>query len=73
MNACRLLFARLRTVCPTIHLTRLLALLTAVDVVIHHHQLTLAGLGHGLRSPALVKHNIKRMDRLLGKGRLWAE
>jgi hypothetical protein len=72
MNACRLLFTHLRKICPTIHVTRLRALVTAVEAAIQH-RLTLTDLGRGLKSFALVKHNIKRMDRLLGNGRLSAE
>ena len=73
MNGCRLLLSHIRTVCPTIHLTRLRALLTAVETATQQHRLTLTDLGRVLKSPALVKHNITRMDRLLGNGRLSAE
>ena len=59
MPACRLLFTHLRKICPTFHATRLRALAT--------------DLGRGLNCPALVKHNIKRMDRPLGNSRLSAE
>ncbi len=73
MPACRLLVTHLRKICPTIHATRLRTLVTAVESAIHHHRLTLTDLGRGLKSSALVKHNIKRMDRLLGNSRLSAE
>jgi hypothetical protein len=73
MNGCRLLLSHIRTVCPTIHLTRLRALLTAVETATQQHRLTLTDLGRVLKSPALVKHNITCMDRLLGNGRLSAE
>ncbi len=73
IHACHLLLARLRTACPTIHATRVRVLLTAVETATHHQRLTLTELGRGLRSPTLVKHNIKRMDRLLGNSRLGTE
>lgn len=73
INACRQLSTQLRTGCPTIHATRLRALLAAVETALHHQRLTLTQLGRGLRSSALVKHNIKRMDRLLGNSRLGTE
>jgi hypothetical protein len=73
INACHQLLTRLRTACPTIHAIRVWALLTAVETAIHHQRLTLTELGRGLRSPTLVKHNIKRMDRLLGNSRLGTE
>lgn len=73
MHACHLLATHLRLRCPTIHATRFNALLTAVETATHHQRLTLTELGRGLRSPALVKHNIKRIDRLLGNSRLWRE
>ena len=73
MDASRLLYPHLRKTCPAIHATRLAALLAAVRTLTHHPRLTLTELGRALRSPALVKHNIKRMDRLLGNARLAAE
>ena len=73
INACHQLRTRLRTACPTIHTTRVRALLTAVETAIHHQRLTLTELGRGLQGSALVKHNIKRMDRLLGNSRLGTE
>ena len=69
INACHQLLTRLRTACPTIHPTRLRALLTAVETAVHHQRLTLTELGRGLQGSALVKHNIKRIDRLLGAHR----
>lgn len=73
MPALQLLRTHLHTTCPTIHATRLTALLSAVEALLRHPCLTLTGLGRALRSPALVKHNIKRMDRLLGNSQLYAE
>jgi hypothetical protein len=38
----------------------------AVEMAIHHQRQTLTELGRELRSSGLVKHNMKRMDRVLG-------
>lgn len=73
MPAIRFLRTHLRATCPTIHAKRLAVLLTAIDAVTRHHRLTLTELGRSLRSAAFVKHNIKRIDRLLGNGRLTTE
>jgi hypothetical protein len=73
MHAIHFLRTHLQTTCPTIHATRLTALLSAVDALVRHPRLTLTELGRALRSPALVKHQIKRMDHLLGNGQLYAE
>ena len=73
INACHALLTRLRTACPAIHASRGGGLLTAVETATHHQRLPLTELGRGLRSPALVKHNIKPMDRLLGNSRLGTE
>lgn len=73
MPALRFLWTHLQSAYPTIHATCLKALLHAVDALFHHPRLTLTELGRALRSPALVKHNIKRMNRLLGNGQLYTE
>lgn len=73
MPVIRFLRTQLQTSCPTIHAKRLNVLVTAIDTVTRHHRLTLTELGRALRSSTLVKHNIKRIDRLLGNGRLHAE
>jgi len=73
MPALRFLRTYLQTTCPTIHATRLRARMSAVEVFLYHPRLTLTELGRALRSPALVKHNIKRIGRLLGNGHLYAE
>lgn len=73
MHAIRFLHTHLRNTCPTLHAKRLAVLLTAVETVTRYHRLTLTALGRALRSSALVKHTIKRMDRLLGNVRLETE
>ncbi|MHB9118938.1 MAG: IS4 family transposase [Burkholderiales bacterium] len=58
---------------PSMHTKRLMALLAAVEAVISGCRLTLSDLGRGVRGRATVKHNIKRMDRLLGNRLLHSE
>jgi hypothetical protein len=58
---------------PEIHAKRLTSLLAAVDAVVSGSRLTLSDLGRGLPGPVAVKHNIKRIDRLLGNGSLHTE
>ena len=65
----RIVSARL----PEIHVKRLASLLAAVEAVVLGSRLTLSDLGRGLCGPVAVKHNIKRIDRLLGNGALHAE
>lgn len=52
--------------CPGIHAKRLAALLAAVESAASGYRLTLSDLGRGIPGKVAVKHNIKRMDRLLG-------
>lgn len=73
MQATRYVFKRLATACQSIHSRRLETLLKAVESLARGRRLTLTGLGRSLESKAKVKHNIKRMDRLLGNEKLFAE
>lgn len=63
----------LRSCCPQIHATRLSAIVAAVHAAILGRRLTLTELGRSLSGTAHVKHNIKRMDRLLANRHLAAE
>ena len=65
----RILFSSL----PEIHAKRLASLLAAVEAVVSGSRLTLSDLGRGLPGAVAVKHNIKRIDRLLGNSALHAE
>lgn len=65
----RILSARL----PEIHAKRLASLLAAVEAVVSGSRLTLSDVGRGLSGSVAVKHNIKRIDRLLGNGLLHTE
>lgn len=58
---------------PHIHAKRLTSLCTAVEAAISGFPLTLSALGRGLPGPVSMKHNIKRVDRLLGNHTLHAE
>lgn len=73
MHALTMLHRILSSRCPTMHAKRVTALLAAVEAAISGFKLTLSDLGRGLRGKVAVKHNIKRMDRLLGNTRLHAE
>jgi hypothetical protein len=73
MRALRLVHNIISTQCPSIHNTRLTALLAGVDSLLGGSCLTLTDLGRNLISPARTKHNIKRMDRLLGNSQLHNE
>lgn len=57
----------------TIHAKRLTALLAVVQSAISVRCLTLSELGRNLGNTVRVKHNIKRVDRLLGNERLHEE
>lgn len=73
MHGLRFLHSWLGKACGSMHGKRRQALLKAVEAVLDGAPLTLTGLGRGLRSRAYRKHSIKRMDRLLGNGRLQRE
>ena len=73
MNVYCLLFTHLRKICRRFTSHGLGVLLIVVDAAITYPHLTLTALGCGLNGPALVKHTIKCMFRLLGNGRLYAE
>lgn len=53
-----------------IHAARLKAIFWAVGALIHGGRLSLTGIGRSARGETLTKHNIKRMDRLLGNKKL---
>ena len=55
------------------HAKRLTSLLAAVEAVVMGSRLTLSDMGRGLSGSVAVKHNIKRIDRLLGNSMLHTE
>jgi len=73
MQATRYIFRRVAAACQSIHTKRLASLFVAVESLSWGRRLTLTGLGRSLKSAAKVKHNIKRMDRLLGNQKLFGE
>ena len=73
MHAIKILHRILSTSFPVIHAKRLASLLAAVEAVVKGSRLTLSDIGHGLTGSVAVKHNIKRIDRLLGNDLLHTE
>ena len=73
MHALVILHRILSASLPEIHAKRLTSLLAAVEAVVSGSRLTLSDLGRGLAGSVAVKHNIKRIDRLLGNGSLHTE
>ncbi len=59
--------------CPQIHQKRLQSLMLATETLLNDNQLSLTELGRNMNTPAMAKHNIKRMDRLLGNTALHNE
>jgi Transposase DDE domain len=75
MKAIELLHRKLSVACPDVHANRLEALMASVTSTITGHQLTVTALGRNLKthSKTDTKHDIKRMDRLVGNPHLHAE
>ena len=75
MKEIKLLHKRISTACPKIHDVRLNALAAAVTSSLTGRQVTVTGLGRDLKSYSSTdtKHDIKRMDRLIGNKHLHDE
>lgn len=75
MKATKLLHKSLSTACPDMHKMRLKSLMAGVSSALTEHQVTVTGLGRNLKSHSKTKtkHDIKRMDRLIGNKHLLAE
>lgn len=73
MHALTMLHNIVAESCPEVHAKRLASLLITVEAVISGSRLALSDLGRALPGPVAVKHNIKRIDRLLGNRALHAE
>lgn len=75
MKAIKLLHKNLSTACPDMHKMRLEALIAGVTSGLTEHQVTVTALGRNLKSHSktTTKHDIKRMDRLIGNKSLHAE
>lgn len=60
--------------CSTVvHARRLATLLAVIDGIVRSNRLAVTSVGRCLPSRALVKHSIKRVDRLLSNGRFQRE
>ena len=70
MHAITLLQDILRQGCPDIHRARLDALLDAARAALNARSHTLSNLARALNSCTAVRHNVRRMDRLLGNDAL---
>ena len=66
MQALTWLGQKIASDCPAIHAKRRQSLFAATQALFPGQRLTLTRIGRALSSSALVKHNIKRVDRLLG-------
>jgi hypothetical protein len=73
MHALNIVQQLIRLCCPRLHAARLTVLLAAVGAAVRARRLTLTELGRALVGTARPKHDIKRIDRLLGNHHLAAE
>lgn len=73
MHALNIVQQLIRSCCPRLHAARLSVLLAAVGAAVRARRLTLTELGRALIGTARPKHDIKRIDRLLGNHHLAAE
>jgi len=73
MHALNIVQQLIRLCCPRLHAARLTVLLAAVGAAVRARRLTLTELGRALVGTARPKHDIKRIDRLLGNPHLAAE
>lgn len=69
MQATLLLQKQIQNSC-SIHATRLEALFAAVNALLNCSKLTVVNLGRGIANNTLDKHNINRMNRLIGNAKL---
>ena len=73
MHALEILNKKLSKSLPSVHKSRLKSLFFAVQSLLNGGQLSLSALGRSAETKTTPKHNIKRMDRLLGNQRLHGE
>lgn len=73
MREANILQLSLHQFCPELHLKRLNSLMLACKSLLDSKTLTLTELGRNLPTNARTKHNIKRIDRLLGNPHLHRE
>ncbi|GAA5218499.1 IS4 family transposase [Corallincola platygyrae] len=70
MREIQILQQMLEQQCPSIHKKRLSSLMVATQSLLHGDSLSLTELGRHIDGRVAPKHNIKRMDRLLGNRHL---
>ena len=73
MHAVKVLHKQLQLACPSIHNKRLTALIDATQVLSENCHLSITGIGRGFNNHTTAKHNIKRIDRLVGNTALQFE
>jgi hypothetical protein len=73
MHAFQILYQCLTSRCPGIHQKRLTSLCAAAMAAVSGSVLSVSDLGRGMMGRVSIKHNIKRVDRLLGNRALHAE
>jgi hypothetical protein len=73
MSIIALLQNLLKDALPSIHSTRLQALMAAVEAGLSGASVSITALGRALSGPSYIKHKIKRMDRLAGNRHLKSE
>jgi len=73
MHTIKVLHKLLRQSVPSIHTTRLDAVMATVQSAVYGARATVTSLGRGLTGKAYDKHKIKRVDRLLSNSFLYQE
>ena len=73
MHASDSLYDHLVKNLPSVHLSRIKSVFMAVDSLLKGGQLSLTALGRSAITNTTPKHNIKRIDRLLGNDKLYDE
>ena len=66
MHATQLLDNHLRNHCQGVHKKRMTALMTATEALMSGKKLSVTGIGRAICNDTKTKHNIKRIDRLVG-------
>ena len=73
MRDIHILHDLLKKQCPNLHAKRLSSLMVATQSLLDGQQLSLTELGRNIAGSVAPKHNIKRIDRLLGNRQLHNE
>ncbi|WP_335912385.1 MULTISPECIES: IS4 family transposase [Shewanella] len=73
MRDVHILHDLLKKQCPQIHQKRLNSLMVATEALLDGNQLSLTQLGRNISGAVAPKHNIKRIDRLLGNPHLHSD